>query len=245
MLCLSAQALLIGAILQRRLLRSYPFFFVYLVIDLGYSLAIIQIPYNSMAYAAAFRVYQSAGAVLQFGMAAELFQRLCWHFREFRGMSRFRFSMGAALLSLTGLFFLALFPGIPGPYPHLVVVWVERWETSVLAVTLALTWWILTRFLGLPAQIRSNAMAHGLIMTAFFAINAITYELALVVSTPALRLVNTGMLVGTLGCFIAWFIKLRRNGERLGPEPPVSKEDLEYSRAWRRRILQYVQQAGR
>jgi hypothetical protein len=244
-LCLSAQALLIGALLHRRLLRSYPLFFAYLVIDLGYSIAMIQIPYSSLAYARAFRIFQSAGAVLQLGMAAELFHRLCWHFRQFRGMSRFRFSMGAALLTLSGFFFLLVFPGVPGPYPHLLVVWIERWESSVIAVTLILSWWLLTRFLGLRPPMRSNALAHGAIMTAFFVINAITYALALIVPLRALRAVNAGMLAGTLGCFLAWLIKLRKDGEILLPELPVSKEDLEYSRAWRRRILQYVQQAGR
>ncbi len=43
---LSAQGLLIVAILQRKLLRAYPFFMAYLVIDLGFSLALIQIPFS-------------------------------------------------------------------------------------------------------------------------------------------------------------------------------------------------------
>ena len=55
---LSAQGLLIVAILQRKLLRAYPFFMAYLVIDLGFSLALIQIPFYTPAYAAAFRIYR-------------------------------------------------------------------------------------------------------------------------------------------------------------------------------------------
>ena len=245
-LCLGAQTLLIGAILQRKLLRAYPFFVSFLLVDLGCSLVLIRIPYISLAYAAAFRVCQIFAAVLQLGMAGELFQRLCWHFREFRGFGRFRFFMAAALLALTGFFFLAVFPAVPASYPHLVMVWFERWETAVLAITLALSWWLLTRFLGLRSQLRSNALAHGVILTTYYAISAVSYALLLIFpGSPTGQAVNVGMLIGILGCFAAWIVYLRRDGEDLAPEPPVSPEALAYSRFWRRRILEHVQQSGR
>jgi len=53
------------------------------------------------------------------------------------------------------------------------------------------------------------------------------------------------MLTGDLACFIAWIVCLRRDGEQLPPELPVSPEALAYSRFWRRRILEHVQQARR
>jgi hypothetical protein len=245
-LCLSAQALLIGAIIQRKLLRGYPFFVAYLTLDLGCSLALLQIPYHGPDYAKAFRTYQILTAVLQVGMAGEMFQRLCWHFREFRGFSRFRFFMGAALLALTGVFFLALFPDVPALYPHRVIIWLVRWETAVLAITLALSWWVLTRFLGLRPQMRSNALAHARILIVFFAINALSDGLNLIAErTTPIRATNVLMLIGDLACFIAWIVCLRRDGEQLAPELPVSPEALAYSRFWRRRILQHVQQARR
>lgn len=247
MLCLCAQTLLIGAILHRKLLRVYPFFVAYVAVELVCSLLLIHLPVRSHAYADAYRTYQSIVAVFQLGMAAEVFHRLCSHFRQFRGMGQFRFIMGASLLTLTGFFFLAVFPRVPAPYPHLVVVWISRWETSVLAITLPLSWWILTRFLGLRPQMRSNALAHGLIMTAYFAFNAVCYALSLtVIERPiAIRASNVGLMMGTFACWIAWIICLRRDGEQLPPEPPVSPEALEYSRVLRRKILEYVQQAGR
>jgi hypothetical protein len=243
---LSAQGLLIVAILQRKLLRAYPFFMAYLVIDLGFSLALIQIPFHTRAYAAAFRIYQPMTAVLQLGAAGEFFLRLCWHFRQFRGMGRFRFVMAGGLLALTGFFFLAVFPSVPTGYPHLVAVWIERWESAVLAITLTLSWWLLTRFLGLRPQMRSNALAHGIILTTFYAINAVSWAFYLIARRGAIPYgANLAMLTGSLACFAAWLICLRRDGEELAPEPPVSPEALAYSRTWRRIILQYVQQAGR
>jgi len=245
-LCLSAQALLIGSIFQRKLLRSYPFFVAYLAVDLGCSLAIIQIPYHTLAYAAGFRIYRTLLAVLQLGMACEVFQRLCWHFREFRGFGRFRLIMAAALLALTGVFFLAVLPGVPAHYPHRMVLWIERWETAVLTITLVLSWWLLTHFLGLRPQMRSNVVLHWRILTMFYAIGAMSDALALTAQQgTGVRVVNVGMLVGSLSCFAAWLIYLRRGGEETPPELPVSPETLAYSRAWRRRILEYVQQAGR
>jgi hypothetical protein len=244
-LCISAQALLIGAIFQRRLARAYPLFLTYLVIDLGCSLALIQIPYLTHAYAAAFRIYHTLAVVLQVGVAVEMFQRLCWHFREFRGFGRFRFFMAAALLVPTGFFFLAVFPGVPGRYPHLLVLWLERWETAVLAITLVLSWWVLTRFLGLRPQMRSNTLAHGLILTVFFAVSAVSDALQLVAHGMVVGAINVGMLMGGLACFGAWIAYLRRDGEVLLPEPPVSPEALAYSRVWRRKILEHLQQAGR
>ncbi|MBV9771347.1 MAG: hypothetical protein JOZ32_17385 [Bryobacterales bacterium] len=245
-LCLSAQALLIGFILQRKLLRAYPFFVAFLSVDLGCSLVLINIPYISPAYAATFRVCQVLAAVLQLGMAGELFERLCCHFRQFRGMSPFRFYMATFLLVLTGLLCLAVFPSVPARYPQLLVVWFERWETAVLAITLALFWWVLRRFLGLKPQMRSNVLAHGTILTTYYAVSAVSDALMLVAqSTAGVRAVNLGMLTGMLGCFVAWMIYLRRDGERLLPELPVSPEALAYSRLWRRILLQYVQQAGR
>ena len=245
-LCLSAQALLIGAIIQRKLLRAYPFFVAYLTVDLGCSLALLQIPYQAPDYAKAFRTYQILAAVLQVGMAGEMFQRLCWHFREFRGFGQFRFFMAAALLARTGIFFLAVFPGVPAPAPSLMAMWLMRWETTVLAITLALSWWVLTRFLGLRPRIRSNALAHGRILIVFFAITALSDGLNLIAQRKsAIHAMNVLMLTGDLACFIAWIVCLRRDGEQLPPELPVSPEALAYSRFWRRRILEHVQQARR
>jgi len=249
-LCLGAQALLIVAIVQRKLFRAYPFFLAYLAIDMACSLALLQIPYRTLAYAAAFRVYRSFDTIVQLGMAGEAFQHLCWHFRQFPGFGRFRFLMAIALLALTGVLFLAVFPGIPATYPHLMVVWIERWETSVLAITLALSWWVLTRFLGLRPQMRSNALVHVRMLIVFFAINAAGESLSLIARkvTAVLMVIpaaNVGMLSGTLACYAAWIVYLRRDGEQLLPEPPVSPEALAYSRVWRRSILEYVQQAGR
>jgi hypothetical protein len=242
-LCISAETLLIAAIIHRRLLRAYPLFVAYLVSDVVSGLVMMQIPYHSLAYAAAFRVYQSIESVLQLGMAGELFQRLCWHYREYVGFGRFRFFLAAALLAFTGVLFLAV---LPAPYPHLMVVWIEHWEAAVLMVTLAVSWWVLTRFLGLRPQMRSNAVAHGCILIAFYAVNAVTNSLILMSRQAiAIRALNTAMLLGTLACSAAWLLCLRRDGEKLAPEPPVPPEVLAYSRAWRRRILEYVQQAGR
>jgi len=179
-------------------------------------------------------------------MAGELFERLCCHFRQFKGMSPFRFYMATSLLALTGLLCLAVFPRVPARYPQLLVVWFERWETAVLAITLAMSWWVLRRFLGLKPQMRSNVLAHGLILTSYYAISAVSAALLLIARTTiGVNAVNVVMLTGMLGCFVAWMIYLRRDGEWLLPELPVSPEALAYSRLWRRILLQYVQQAGR
>src|SRR5260370_36262843 len=99
----AAQVLLIGALISRGLVRRFPFFTLYLVVDVLSSVLLMQIDYRTIAYAEAFRIYAFAIVVLRLAVALELFERICQYFR---GMGTFRFLIAAAGIGLCGLFML-------------------------------------------------------------------------------------------------------------------------------------------
>src|SRR5260370_36722489 len=78
---LAAEVLLIGALISRSLARRFPFFTLYLAVDVLLSVLLMQVDYRTVEYAETFRIYAFATVLLRLGVACELFERICQYFR--------------------------------------------------------------------------------------------------------------------------------------------------------------------
>jgi hypothetical protein len=239
--CLVAQVLLIGAIFRRRIARRYRFFLAYLIVELCAGVVLLQIPINTIAYAHAYNFYEIAIVGLQAGAVAELFERVCEHFPV---ISRIRFVLATVLLALTGLVSITAVRPAGGfwQYPQTLAVYVCQFETTVLAISLVLMWWFLTRFMSLTPTVRGNVALHWKLLTIYFSISgfvALAATLGLVSTS-----LDVAMLAGNLACFIAWIRGFSRAGE-LPPPPILSPEEAAVRRMLRQTILQSVKKAGR
>jgi hypothetical protein len=241
--CLVAQVLLIGAIFQRRIAKRYRFFLAYLIVEACAGAVLLQIPLRTPAYAQAYRLYEIAIVVLRAGAVAELFEQVSAHFPV---IARVRFVLASALLALTGLASIAAVRPAGGfwQYPQTLAVYVRQFETTVLAISLILMWWFLTRFMSLTPTVRGNVAVHWRILTIYFGISGIAGLVWIVWGPTAGGAVNIPMLAGDLACFLAWIRGFNQLGE-LPPPGILSPEEAAVKRMLRQTILQHVKEARR
>jgi hypothetical protein len=241
--CLVAQVLLIGAIFQRRIARRYRFFLAYLIVEAATGVVLFQIPYNTPAYAQAYRFYETAIVALRAGAVAELFELVCQHFPV---IGRVRFALAISVVVPTALVSIAAVRPAGGSwqYPQTLAMYVQQFETTVLAVALILTWWFLTRFMSLSPTVRGNVALHWTLLTIYLGISGL-YSLIATVGGPAtVQFMNVPMLAADLLCYLAWIWGLQRVGE-VPPPLILSPQEAAARRVLRQAILQHVKKARR
>jgi hypothetical protein len=237
--CLVAQVLLIGAIFQRRIARQYRFFLAYLIVEMCAGVVLLQIPVRTAAYARAYGFYEISIIAFRAGAVAELFERVCAHFPVIR---RIRFVLGSGLLALTALVSIAVVRPYGGSWqiPVVLAYYVHQFETTVLAISLVLMWWFLTRFMSLTPTVRGNVALHWKLLTIYFGISGFVALVGTLWGAIA-QAFNVPMLAADLACFLAWI----RGFQRLGEVPPpsiLSPEEAAVRRMLRQTILQSVKQ---
>ncbi len=241
--CLVVQVLLIGAIIQRGLARRYRFFLAYLVVEAIAGVVLIQIPFTTRAYSEAYKYYEISVVGLRAAAVAELFELVC---EQFPVISRIRFALAASVLLPTALVSLATVRPADSTwqYPETLAVYIFQFETTVLAVSLIMMRWLLTRFMSLSPTVRGNVARHWTILTIYFGISGMTSLLATVAGPIAFRYTNVPMLAADLACFLAWIHGLQRAGD-VPPPIIISLQDAAARRMLRQTILQHIKKAGR
>ena len=240
--CLVAQVLLIDKICYQRLLRRYVWFTLYLAAEVVWGVVLVQIDYQSSAYAAMFRAYQFTVIVLRFGMVAELYESICDHFN---GIGRFRFGLAGVIVTVGALFSLVAFQpslGSQWGFPHtwMVVLW--RFQTSVLCISLLLTRFALHHFLNVRPPMRPNVLNHWTLTTLYFGISAMSgMAILLIGGGNAILPVNLTMLAGDLVCLLMWISWFRKDGEIIPYVPPISLEEREYHEAFKEVVIKEVE----
>ena len=181
--------------------------------------------------------------VLRAGAVAELFERVCAHFPV---IGHIRFVLASVLLGLTGLVSIAAVRPASGAwqYPQTWAVYVRQFETTVLAISLVLMWWFLTRFMSLTPTVGGNLAVHWRILTIYFGLSGRVGLVSTMGGATSLGSLNIAMLAGDLVCFIAWIHGLKQFGE-MPPPQILSPEEAALRRMLRQTILQSVKETGR
>jgi hypothetical protein len=237
--CITAEVLLVGTVCYRRLVRGYTFFVSYLALDAIGSAFLIQVDFNSPAYASGFRSYQIALVVLRLGAAAELFERISEHFL---GIGRFRFCLAAVLTVMATLISIATFsPDVSSQlgFPQTGIILLQRFETTALCLILLLTRFTLLKFLNVRPPVRSNVLMHWTLLTLYFGISALS-SAATILSGGGLSVlpVNVTMLACDLVCLIVWTAGFRTIGETVPEVAQISAEERAYHQAVKDAVLE-------
>jgi hypothetical protein len=223
--CLVAQVMVIGRIVQERLLRRYFFFALYLAGETAFGILLIRIDVKTPAYAEAFRIYSIAILVLRLGMAWELWELVCEHFP---GIGRFRLNIAIALTSIAAVLAIAHAPEVEWSFPQTLVLVLKRFQSEICALVFAALWIFFRYVIGSRNEWRPNVLCHWRILTIYFCVGGIT-------SLAVLRLgggswvypINCVMLSGDLGCLFAWTWSFRSAGELLPPAPFLSEVEMQ------------------
>jgi len=222
-----AEALVVIRLLREALFRRYPFFVLYLTAEVITSIALMQIDLKSRSYAEAYRTCELILTLFRFGVAVELYQSICKHFP---GVGTFRAIMAIAFVILAALFAVFSFrPSIARQwaFPQTITLVVLRFEAQILGVALVLTWLFLRYVLSIRQPFRPNVLTHWTIATVYFGSTAAGYVAALLSGGGNIVFpINCAMLALQIGCFLAWFILMRRSGEQLPTFRRLSSDQI-------------------
>ena len=239
--CITAEVLLVGNVCFQRLVRRYAFFVSYLAVDAIGGALLIQLDFNSPAYASGFRSYQIALVVLRLGAAAELYERISEHFL---GIGRFRLYLAAVLTIMAALISIATFrPDISSQlgFPQTGVILLQRFETTALGLILLLTRFTLLKFLNVRPPIRSNVLMHWTLLTLYFGISALSSAATILIGGGRSILpVNVAMLACDLVCLSLWIAEFRKTGETVPEVAPISAAERAYHQAMKDAVFEEV-----
>jgi hypothetical protein len=238
---LLAEALLAVRLFRERLLRSYPLFAAFLAVDVVNSVVLFQIDFRSRGYAEAFRICTMIGFVFRLGVAAELYERICEHFP---GIGRFRVGLVAVLVSLAALLAVFAFrPNLIGQwaFPRTVVVVIQRFQDEICAAVFLLIWIFLRFVLSIRQPFQRNVLNHWRIATIYFGVSGAGYLAILLTGhAKAVLSINSAMLAVQLGCFVAWFLLMRRSGEEFPAFRRLSGDQIQTVEQYNRELLRTV-----
>jgi len=213
---LLAEGLVVLRLLQLRLLRRYPFFVAFLTVEILLSVRSMRYDLRSSGYAQFYPFMTGILLLFRFGVAAELYQRICDHFP---GMGAFRKGMAAVLVLLAALIaVLSVRPNLANlwGFPVETLIVAQRFLLEILACVLLLTWIVLRFVLSIRQPFRPNVLMHWTIATVYFAAAGAAYlVLEIIGGYTTAYPVNSVMLAIQLGCFFAWILLMKRSGEQL------------------------------
>lgn len=219
-----AESALIFTLLRRKLYRIYPLFAAYIAADVVVSVGMMWLvpDTNSKAYARAWSFTEPVLVVLQVAFAVELYLRISDHYRNFERI-RPRL-LWSCLLSALVISLLVLFIDMPAHWksPLVQSIFLAK---RVAAFALAAFIVVVTVFLRIfPVPMRPNVTAHRRIAAAYFLANTCLYFTANLrpsITNPA----NLALMALTGGCFVAWMMCLKAEGEavEIRPEPSPSE----------------------
>jgi hypothetical protein len=232
------EALLVFRLLRQRLIQRYPFFAAFLTADVICSLVLMQVDIKSRVYAEAFRTCTLIMTIFRLGVAAELYERICEHFP---GIGRFRVGLAAGAVLIAAL--AAVFTFRPNlvdqwAFPQTIVVVVQRFQSEIFAAALALTWIFLRFVLSIRQPFRPNVLTHWRIATTYFGVSGVVGLIVLFTGGGLVVYpINSALLAIQLGCFVAWFFRMRRSGEELPAFRRLSPDQVQAVERYNRELL--------
>jgi hypothetical protein len=227
-LSLAAEAFLMLRLYSQRLIRRYPFFTIYIGMELLAGCLLIHQGVHGRTYAERFSTYTFAILVARVVVAAELYERICEHFP---GIGNFRFGLAGVLVLISAAAAVCVFrPDLAAQwmFPHTVAMVARRFQGEIFAAVF-LSMWIFFRYvLSVQQPFRPNVLNHWRIATIYFGISGAT-SLALLASGggAAVHPINSAMLAGDIACFLAWIRLMQRSGEQLPWFQRLSPSEIE------------------
>ncbi len=239
--CLLAESFVVFRLVRERLVKRYPLFASFLVIDIVCSIVLLQIKFQSWGYSDAFRICTLMMTVFRLAVAAELYERICEHFP---GIGTFRIGMAAVLVLLAALLTMFTFrPNLVDQWvlPRTIALVIQRFQSEILAGALVLTWIFLRFVLSIRQPFQPNVLNHWRIAALYFGVSGAAALAVLFTGRKvAIVTINSVMLAAQSLCFAAWFRLLRASGEALPAFRRLSPDQVKAVERYNRELLETV-----
>jgi hypothetical protein len=224
---LIAQAVLILRLFHERLVRHYPLFTSYLILDLTIDIVLFLAAAPTLTYVRLYRASLVIGMILHVGVICELYNRICDHYA---GIGVFRLRVAGTGILIAAILAFASIPRIAARwgYPQQAAfLSMKQYESEMIALLLAGIW-LFFHLLKVTPVYRRNLLIHWRIVTLYFAVScASTLAILWTGLGNTVLPINTAMLVADLGLVIAWATLLHARGEELPDLPRLSRAQVE------------------
>ena len=207
-------------LLKTGLFRRYPAFFAYLIVPVPCFAALVFIPLRSPAYFYIWAVIQPVAWFLSIRMVFELYRLILERHKGLYSLGRWAMYTGIAV-SVT-ISALTLLPHITPQMPQrskgmAYFTAGERGIDFSLAIFLLFMMFLLSWY---AVPLCRNVVVHAVICTVFFLSSALRLLLYSVFGLKNFDALNTGMMVVSTTCVLAWFFLLNRRGEEVRVKLP-------------------------
>lgn len=235
------EALVAIRFVYTRLVKMYPFFVTFLVIEVITNVIGWRADITSRGYAETYRNCELILTVFRIGAVVELYERICNHFP---GIGSFRGFLASILILLAAT--AAVFTMRPDitqqwAFPQTIANVILRYEGEVLAGTLFLTWIFLRFVLSIRQPFRPNVLTHWTISTIYFGAIGVAFLAILITGGGNMVYpINCLMQAGQIACFIAWFCLMRPSGEELPAFPRFPPGQAEAIQNYARELMSAV-----
>ena len=223
-LSIIAESALLATLFRRGLFRVYRFFTAYIAADVCVSLAMMWLTpdWQSKAYARLWMISEPLLIVLQVAFAIELYALISNHYRNFERVRPRLF--WSCMLAALGISLLVLMVDMPAHWTSRVfqgIILAKRVATFALAAFVV----VVTIFLRIfRVPMRLNVTRHRRIAAVYFLVNA-SLVFAANLAPGVTKPVNLALMSLTAGCFVAWAMLLKPEGEAVeSPAAPTRAE---------------------
>jgi hypothetical protein len=231
LILLVAQTALILRLLRERLVRRYPVFTTYLIVELITNIVLLLAAAPTLAFLELYRAYLVVSGILRVGVVWELYNRICDYFP---GIGAFRLRVAGALVFVGALLAFVSVPAIAAQWGHskqamfqITFMIMTQYENEIIALMLAGIW-LFFHLLKVTPQYRRNLLIHWRIATLYFLVSCASMLAALWTGIgETVHPINTAMLVADLVLVIAWTTLLNRRGEELPELRRLSPAEIE------------------
>lgn len=220
--------LLAATLWRRGLVRSYPFFTVYLCLE-GTALCASLLAAGSRKGAVTvYLVAQPLLCLLYFLMVTEVYTKV---FARFPGIARF--GRRVLLLSMAVAILIAIVTsGVDNPSEWSQVSTIRLYSSVQRALTTALSLFmiLIAGFLiWMPVPLPANTLRHGFLFFFYFlTATSVYFYLNTIGTAAAVPLANLVLIASTILALTGWLVLLKANGEEppaqgSGPKAPASQ----------------------
>jgi hypothetical protein len=243
---LLVQTLLVFRLAREGLIRRYPFFAAYLIVETASALALLPLPARSPIYTEAFRWAGAAFLLLRAAVACELWERICEHFP---GIGREKLVLAAFFLAFGVV--AAVFSWRPDlsqqwGFPQTYVVIALEIEGEIYPLVFLLLWLFINYILSNQQPFRPNVRWHWVLSMIYFATSGIASFLVLATGGGSKVFpINCGMLAADIACLGTWLAVLRRSGEMVPYYRRMSAEEIEEVKARNRDLNEFLKLLSR
>ncbi len=207
-----AQIILLLKLWKLALAKTYRFFALYLLVQLGQAAVLAFVEYGTDRYFQIFLGFAVAAALCAVLAILEIYSLVLRNFVGIGTVGRWAVTSGLAVSLLMAV--VSLYPDLGNPEdPYPILLFFNVFQRAVYSALLLFLLFITAFLVWFPVPLSRNIIVHTLVFACLFSSQAVLLLVRNVAGVELVRLLSTLSLAIESLCLLAWILFLTRAGE--------------------------------